>query len=348
HAVISHLNQDTEEYTDQTEEIPQTVNGFEVGGYNGGPMLSATSMAAASYNSGSWTVKESELGVDVTCRYYSSVGASDLQLCQERVETTCNMLNSFWVRDCMLSYTLGLVVIRTDSETCPYWGLGTAGINLSVGHDEWNNNPGTYGTSYDNTIICDYGAFDGGMAWMPSASVCSWNRFSVNAASSWADYTWWPVAKHELGHNWGCNDYHGSCEEGSTIMCGNSIGRFAGQSVDAILYYRDSASCLTDIGLWPVDIAPYAHIDSYLANGNLTLTSEASVTIDVLANDHDANGDDIDIYDFDTTSVLGGTISLSEGTGPGGRDELTYTAEEGVDGKDWFHYTIGDSSEMLG
>ncbi len=65
-------------------------------------------------------------------------------------------------------------------------------------------------------------------------------------------------------------------------------------------------------------------------------------TVDVLANDYDTNGDTITITTFDASSVHGGTIARSVGTGPGGRDQLIYSAPSGYTGSDTFSYTITD------
>ncbi len=66
-------------------------------------------------------------------------------------------------------------------------------------------------------------------------------------------------------------------------------------------------------------------------------------TIDVLANDYDPNGDTITISAFDSVSAHGGTITRSVGSGPGGRDQLVYSAPAVYTGPDSFNYTITDS-----
>ncbi len=67
-------------------------------------------------------------------------------------------------------------------------------------------------------------------------------------------------------------------------------------------------------------------------------------TLDVTANDFDLGGLDLSIESFDTSSALGGVISLSAGTGPEGRDELLYTAPASSFGADTFEYTITNGS----
>lgn len=70
-----------------------------------------------------------------------------------------------------------------------------------------------------------------------------------------------------------------------------------------------------------------------------------SVVIDVLANDGHSESDTISIDAFDATSANGGTIALSVGTGPNGRDQLIYTAPLAFTGPDSFDYTIIDTTD---
>ncbi|MCC6428593.1 MAG: hypothetical protein IT435_17460 [Phycisphaerales bacterium] len=67
--------------------------------------------------------------------------------------------------------------------------------------------------------------------------------------------------------------------------------------------------------------------------------------IDVQVNDYDTSGHTFDIDAFDATSAAGGTITLSVGTGPDGRDELAYTSPAQFSGEDTFHYTLRNSED---
>ena len=68
------------------------------------------------------------------------------------------------------------------------------------------------------------------------------------------------------------------------------------------------------------------------------------ITIDVLGNDVHTGGLAFGISDFDAASVHGGAIALSAGTGPGGRDQLVYTAPLAYTGADSFNYTVEDTA----
>jgi len=60
------------------------------------------------------------------------------------------------------------------------------------------------------------------------------------------------------------------------------------------------------------------------------------VLINILANDHDANGQRISLSSFDTTTAEGGSV-LRQG------EELIYTPPPTLTGLDWFNYNIADT-----
>ena len=66
-----------------------------------------------------------------------------------------------------------------------------------------------------------------------------------------------------------------------------------------------------------------------------TTTANSKVIIDVLANDTDADNDDLTISTFDSTSMQGGTVSLVDG-------KLSYIPAADFTGTDSFTYTIDD------
>ena len=64
---------------------------------------------------------------------------------------------------------------------------------------------------------------------------------------------------------------------------------------------------------------------------------DAKATINVLANDSDADGDTLTITSFDESSVKGGSVSLADGL-------LSYVPAAGFTGTDTFTYTISDGN----
>lgn len=85
-----------------------------------------------------------------------------------------------------------------------------------------------------------------------------------------------------------------------------------------------------------INVSPIVRGDSYAAVGNLVRT--ASTAVGVLANDFDADSDELFVTAYDATSLLGGTVQMSV-TGA-----FSYTPPVGLTGAtDEFRYTVTDS-----
>ena len=74
-----------------------------------------------------------------------------------------------------------------------------------------------------------------------------------------------------------------------------------------------------------------------------------TVLMDVLNNDHSGNGLAISLLTSNATSLRGGSVAISVGTGPSGRDQLLYTPPtNNPTGLDKFVYRIADSAGRTG
>jgi len=91
----------------------------------------------------------------------------------------------------------------------------------------------------------------------------------------------------------------------------------------------------------PVNTAPTA------VNDTLTTNQTIAVSINVLANDSDPNGDVITIEAFDSVSTRGGNIVLDNRRTPDNLtdDRLLYTPSRTFSGSDNFTYTISDGTD---
>ncbi len=76
--------------------------------------------------------------------------------------------------------------------------------------------------------------------------------------------------------------------------------------------------------------------------------SRTPIVVDVLANDWHSAGLTMTISSFSVTSTQGGTVGRSIGTGPGGRDQLIYTAPTPRNAWDSFSYTTRDVNGQTG
>jgi hypothetical protein len=271
-----------------------------------------------------------QIAFDVDFQYYQLKG-STVQGAVDAVEAILNQVDFFYARDLLVTYELTEVLVRTTQFYFPTGG----GNLLDLFRAEWNSNQAAVPRDMAHLMTNKSGIEFGGLAWV--GAVCNtlaygWSLDSAN------------IVGHELGHNWGSGHCHdlAPCNN----MCGGCF--FIGPETKNIMTgYRDSLSCLDDAGAYPAPLPPYAHPET------LTLTRDELVELaptpfDVLGNDHDGNLDPLAIDSYDTQTVQAGSISLSSGSGPEGRDELVYAPPGFVfPGSDQFDYTVGDGTGLM-
>ncbi|UCG46518.1 MAG: hypothetical protein JSU94_13550, partial [Phycisphaerales bacterium] len=276
----------------------------------GSPVYSPPTKPSVAPGHAGTTTYRYGLGVDSDYRAFSQRWGSSVSQGLEMIEFSACQLKAIFMQDTLLQPVLERVIIRTSQATCPYDGTtGTALLSLLAA--EWNNNQAD-ALAYCLKVGLASPAIGGGVAYMPG-------RYSVNGMNS--DGSFDTVWRHEIGHSWACGDYHAGSPEGPTLMCGNQYGRYCGPSVETIFGRRDnSLSDLTDLGTYTGNnFPPYAALDfAEIISGS------GGVTIDVAGNDFDLNAQSVALDSYDSASDAGGSVTLSPGTGPGGRDELTY------------------------
>ena len=299
-----------------------------------------------------------EIGSDALMNNYTGATTQDkVDHAMSVAQSIPGNLDARFLRAAGIKHRLGTVIIRTTSD--PFTVLnGNDNTGLSNFRNYWNNLQANEGIAptHDLAVYHVRGA-PSGLAYVNS--VGSSNRYALTASNgptSWADGT----LAHEFGHSWNLGhvppgtessaDFYearprsnGSIAGGSddfiSIMHGSgthNIGRLSSGETNVVLNAKASKLSFGD-QVSPGEVAPYGWVDSATA-------AASPITIDVVANDHDANNDVLDAQLRDTVSFLGGTISLSSETGPGGRNEIIYTPPVGVTGSDFFHYTVVDST----
>ncbi len=307
----------------------------------------------------------------------------NLATAQASAASVITNLDARYLRAAGIKHRLGTVIIRTDESTDPLresvtatGGSSGALSSLNAFRDHWNSNPlidasdpskGRIGTTHDLAVYHVFSA-PSGLAYVNSVGTS--NRYATSGgrgATSWANGT----LVHEFGHSWNLrhlneapiNQYtfdpstpppnsfyearprrDGDSANGShtliSVMSGDgsqNIGRLATDEANTVFSARQNRLQFGDLVSNPANIPPYGHRDTAISQGS-------AITIDVIANDYDANNHVLDAHLRDTVSHQGGTISLSEGTGPGGRNEITYTPPADFNGTDFFHYNVCDST----
>lgn len=310
-------------------------------------------------------VREFEVGVEIGSRAFfaSSAYNGNLATAQASAASIATNMDARYLHGAGIKHTVGTVIIRTNAATDPLRDSVTAtgaasGANssLSAFRNYWNNNPGEVGTTHDLAIYHVLSA-PSGLAYVNSVGTSS--RYATsggNGATSWANGT----AVHELGHSWslghvpgspsssyyeskprnnnGSNSSGGSDVFVSVMHGGGShnIGRLSSGEANQV-YNKGVEKATFGTPYTPGPVKPFGRVDSALASGS-------AITIDVIANDYDSNNDVLDVRLLDTVSQQGGAISLSMGTGPGGRNQIVYTPSVGANGTDFFHYTVFDTT----
>lgn len=268
-----------------------------------------------------------DLGVDADHNYFTNAGSS-VATALEGIEYSVSLVRAIYMRDALLRPYLGRVIIRSTLAQDPYTGL-TQGDYLSAVRSEWNDNHPTA----DRDVVAGVSPtkIGGGLAWV--GVVGSSSAYSVSQSNSSGNFD--VVFRHELGHNWSCGHFVGGSPEGKGLMGGNAPGRFSGCEVYRVLNHRNSKiSDLDNEGSYTaIELPPYASLDA----AEVTQPAAGAQVIDVLSNDHDANGQTISLTSFDSTTAKGGTVTQQG-------QNLLYTAPGMLIGTDSFTYLITDSS----
>ncbi|MFT4887685.1 MAG: hypothetical protein ACJAS2_002762 [Pseudohongiellaceae bacterium] len=293
-----------------------------------------------------------EVGVDLPFHRYSENHNSDSANALSMIEYSIMNTNSLYMREAGIQHQLGLVVIRASQTADPYAplrGQATTACQISVLPqqcdmlneipNQWDNVLGS--TTHDMALVVNE---TGGAGLAAVGTVANPKGYSSNDASALGDFS--PVFRHEGGHNWSLNHFDGGAPEGSTINSGNSLGRMSGPEQKLVVDFRNQQiQSFDNLGAASVAIPPQAATDSVYASN----TQES--IIDVLANDHDANGDALTLVAVTSASELnlGGTLVIARGQGAMGRDAVKYTAPNAsiIDSTiDRFTYRIRDASGL--
>lgn len=308
-------------------------------------------------------VLEYEIGVEIGSKAFLADSAynGNLSYAQSIAQGMMGNLDGRYLHSAGVKHRLGTVIIRTNSSTDPLIDsvIEIKTASLEAFRDYWNTNTNEVGNTHDLAVYHVYNA-PSGLAWVNS--VGGNNRYALSCGrgpTSWAAGT----IAHEFGHSWNLGhvddksylyeskprNNSGSHSAGGedvfvSVMHGggsHNIGRIASYEADRVYAARENKRQYGDVNTDPGAIKPFGFEDNFSVFGT------APHVLDVIANDYDCNNDVLDVRILDTVSQLGATISLSEGTGPGGRNELIYKlAAIPSASSDFFHYTVVDATGL--
>lgn len=290
-----------------------------------------------SYGLPGWTTRPGQagttmwgfnVGFDAEYGYYTTCGGSNLAKTFELIEYGAAITRAMYMHDALLRPYLARVIIRTDQSKDPANGTSGGGY-LDAIRTEWLNNQ----TDAVRDLVAGIspGRVGGGLAWVGVVGTNLGFSVSDSGSSGLFGVVW----RHEMGHNWGLAHYDGGAPEGSTINSNNQYARMSGPELSKALDHRNSKlNILSSEGTYTtVNIPPYASIDS----GSVTNGVNGEAVIDVLANDHDANGQALSLLSFSPASFQSGTITRQG-------SKLIYVPRGDFVGTDSFTYKIQDSS----
>lgn len=258
------------------------------------------------------------------------------QLRATRIEHEILVGNLAYLHDTGLVNTVGRIILRGDAAADPYAALNGDHIHYLIG-THWNAEQ-TSAVRVNTAGLTNAG---GGKAWVNQAGSGGYSSSGVNNNGEFH-----VVWRHEVGHSWGAYDMEAGGPEGPTIESGNSLTRFSGPERARIITRRDAIlNQLTDTGPFALPLPPSAALDL----GQAIVGSSTSLMLDVQDNDHDANANSFGIVSFQASTNLGGTVTRSVGSGPGGRDQLLYRPpSSATQSLDSFTYRLQDSTGRTG
>ncbi len=277
--------------------------------------------------------RRAELAFDADHEYYVASGSSVANVVAN-IDAVVNAVNDIYAHDVLIEHELTQVVVRS-AEPDPYTSFDPGTI-LGEFRNEWNTNQ--QGVPRDIAHLATGKEMDGniiGLAWLSVVCHPTYGYALTQFNLGFGGHVM--VVAHEIGHNWSAP--HCWDADFCGLMCGGCRLEFGPITTAGIIAYRNSRGCLETTDGYGTPLAPNVEDEE--------LWIAAETTIDVLANDHDGNCDTVSISTFDATTAQGGSVTLSAGTGPGGRDELHYAPPPGFQGTDSFGYEVGDGTGLF-
>jgi len=279
-------------------------------------------------------------------------------------------MNEIYTADLNLRIQASFVRIWTTNDP---WTAGSSGAQLSEFRDYWQANMGS--VVRDAAMLLSARSLGGGVAWL--SAMCSPWAYSVSG--NLAGFFPYPllnnngqnwdimVTAHELGHNLGTphthnfcppvdqcapSGYFGQCQSEQICTNQGTIMSYchlcgAGMSNMVLIFAEASKTSVDDhLSSLPCQFLGEPQVPWAVPDYVSSLTTP--ITIDVLGNDLPVNCESVVIHSFSQPNAGPGIVTLSPGSGPGGRDQLVFSAPSWYSGVSSFTYTLRDASNQIG
>lgn len=311
-----------------TKAYVRGITGYSFYDYPSSPIVTAEGGAGTN-------IYAAEIAVDSGWNHFNACG-QNLYFTAMAVEHSILSGTYFYLRDNGILHRVGGVYIRANYNQDPYHSISAAGSKLDYCRVFLSS------TNFTHDVGTVADSIGGGVAWV--GVIGTWVRYSACGYNGGENGDFSQVWRHEAGHNWSSSDYEGGGAEGATIMNGNAQARCSGPEENKIVNHRNSKTGILDkLGPYPYPLPPRASLDTAV------MYYPDSVIIDVMKNDHSGNGLPISLLTTNAASLRGGTVTLSAGTGLGGRDQLLYVPPtNSPTGIDKFAYSIADPAGRTG
>ena len=286
--------------------MPAQVVGAPVNGTSGIPKIGPKVPTGVATNGVPYgSIVEYGMALDLTVAAYNRAG-QNIDTVLARYEADAMLYETLMLRDLLVRVVVPAIVIRTGN----FYSADPGNVRLAEIGTAWRAAP----------LVS--AAWAG--VWASEGNYATGNGIGKDESSFSAGALF-----HEDAHNWTAFHLAYQCD----TMGGNkpSLGPM---TVDTMLKKRKEAideNKLPVAAPFPDPMPPHTHVDA------VRIQQDTPVTIDVMANDHDANGDALSIHSFTTSTVPGGTVMQVGNT-------LRYTPPAGYVGKDIIVYTVQDSS----
>ena len=273
-------------------------------------------------------VRECRLGIEIGYTVFDKKYGKDAGKAAAAADAFIERLNTYWVSEAMIHWTLGALVLRKSAAEDP--------------HPDGTDNGKIWGDT--RRLFVEEKKLDFGL------KISSAMQGGLGGGRCATLPTPWWAFDHEASHGFGLPHEHGwPCDRGPQNITnpwslygriprgfpsdpGDAPGlwygtaglehTFSKKNVDDMM--RDTRG-LKDLGPYSRPRPPYAAMDiARVPVGAGSSASSLKTAIDVLANDHDCNSGPIWIKAFDTPTLRGATVRRAAGGGPGGRDALAY------------------------